>query len=173
MPKSDNRKSRSKREVCLKFTITTLRGSSYRDEVAWLDRLARLSEISPSLRNSNKNIMCSYEKWASAPRWDPHRFCEGGKLFELFCIENDFPRYFAKCSNLFKYFVAHMTVIEMMRSNQIWPQDESNLNQINKIIFMRYFWFTIPSEIIWSWIIFNTKQLLKKDNLIEKTAYIL
>ena len=31
--------------------------------------------------------------------------------FELFCTESNFSRYFAKCCNLFKYFVAHMTVI--------------------------------------------------------------
>ena len=53
-------------------------------------------------------------------------------------------------------------LLEMMRLNQIWPQDKSNLNQINEVIFMRCFWFTIPSEIIWSWIIANIKQLLKK-----------
>ena len=37
------------------------------------------------------------------------------KLFgELFCIENDFPKYFAKCRNLFhlfKYFVPRITII--------------------------------------------------------------
>ena len=39
-------------------------------EVIWpsLRGLARLGEISPSLRNSNKDIMCSYEKQASPPR---------------------------------------------------------------------------------------------------------
>ena len=34
------------------------------------------------------------------------------KLFELFCIENDFGKYFAKsCHLLFKYFVSHIIVI--------------------------------------------------------------
>ena len=33
------------------------------------------------------------------------------KLFGLICIKNDFPKYFAKCHNLFKYFVLHITVI--------------------------------------------------------------
>ena len=33
-----------------------LRGCSYRDELARLGRLAHLDEISPSLRNSYKNI---------------------------------------------------------------------------------------------------------------------
>ena len=52
-----------------------LRGCSYGGELAQLGGLARLSEISPSLRNSYKNIMCSYEKWASPPRWDLTWFC--------------------------------------------------------------------------------------------------
>ena len=34
----------------------------YGGELARLGGLARLGEISPSLRNSYKNIMCSYEK---------------------------------------------------------------------------------------------------------------
>ena len=37
--------------------------------------LTRLGEISPSLRNSCKNIMCSYGKWARPPRWDIAWFC--------------------------------------------------------------------------------------------------
>ena len=51
------------------------------------------------------------------------------KLFgELFCIKNDFPKYFAKCHNLlylFKYFVARITIISRNdallyhRTNQI------------------------------------------------------
>ena len=35
---------------------------------------------------------------------------EQKNLFELFCIETDFAKYFAKCRNLFKYFVSHITV---------------------------------------------------------------
>ena len=35
---------------------------SFEGELARLDGLASLGEISPSLRNSYKNIMCSYEK---------------------------------------------------------------------------------------------------------------
>ena len=50
-----------------------------------------------------------------------HRFYENNKIFELLCIETDFPKYFAKCRNLF--FVSHMTVIPRNflyhRSNQI------------------------------------------------------
>ena len=30
--------------------------------MVWLVELARLGEISPSLRNFYKNVMCSYEK---------------------------------------------------------------------------------------------------------------
>ena len=52
-----------------------LRGCSYGGELARLGGLGRLSEISPSLRNSNKNIMYSYEKWTSLPRWDLTWFC--------------------------------------------------------------------------------------------------
>lgn len=33
------------------------------------------------------------------------------KLFELLRIENDFPKYFAKCHNLFRSFLSHITVI--------------------------------------------------------------
>ena len=32
---------------------------------------------------------------------------EQKNLFELFCIETDFAKYFAKCRNLFIYFVTH------------------------------------------------------------------
>ena len=39
-----------------------LRGCSYGGELARLGGLARLGEISPTLRNSYKYIMCSYEK---------------------------------------------------------------------------------------------------------------
>ena len=49
-----------------------LRGCSYGGELARLGGLARLSEISPS---SYKNITCSYEKWASPPKWDLTWFC--------------------------------------------------------------------------------------------------
>ena len=97
-----------------------------------------------------------------------HRSCKVGKLFELLCIENDFSRYFPKCCSLFKYFVAHMIIIARNdESNQIWPQGKSNLkNKINEIFFL----FTLPSEIIWSLITFNIKQLLKKDYLLGKTV---
>ena len=33
------------------------------------------------------------------------------RLFELCGTENDFTKYFAKCPNLFKYFVSDITVI--------------------------------------------------------------
>ena len=29
----------------------------------------------------------------------------------IFCIENDFAKYFAKCRNLFKYFVSRTMII--------------------------------------------------------------
>ena len=45
-----------------KLARKPLRGYSYGGELARLGGLAHLSEISPSLRNSYKNIMCSYEK---------------------------------------------------------------------------------------------------------------
>ena len=36
----------------------------------------------------------------------------GEKLFELFCVKNDFAKYFAKCHNLlYTYFVSHTMVI--------------------------------------------------------------
>ena len=46
------------------------RGCSYERELARLDGLPHLGEISICFRNSYKSIMCSYEKWASPPRWD-------------------------------------------------------------------------------------------------------
>ena len=52
-----------------------LRGCSYGGELARLSELAHLGEISPSLRNSYKNIMCSYEKWTGPPKWDFIWFC--------------------------------------------------------------------------------------------------
>ena len=52
------------------FYKILLKGYSYGGEQARLGGLARLGEISPSLRNSYKNIMCSYKNWASPPRWD-------------------------------------------------------------------------------------------------------
>ena len=42
--------------------IHILKGCSYGGGLVQLGELARLSEISPSLRNSYNNIMCSYEK---------------------------------------------------------------------------------------------------------------
>ena len=39
-----------------------LKGCSYGGELARLGGLARLGEISPSLKNSYENIMCSHEK---------------------------------------------------------------------------------------------------------------
>ena len=44
------------------FCLHSLRGCSYGGKLTRLGGLARLSEVSPSLRNSYKNIMCSYEK---------------------------------------------------------------------------------------------------------------
>ena len=52
-----------------------LRGCSYGGQLARLGGLAHLSEISPSLRNSYKIIMYSYEKWANLPRWDLTWLC--------------------------------------------------------------------------------------------------
>ena len=42
--------------------IACIRGCSYGGELARLGGLTRLGEISPTLRNSYKYIMCSYEK---------------------------------------------------------------------------------------------------------------
>ena len=53
-------------DTCRK-TLLTLRG---RRELSRLGGLAHLHEISLSLRNSCENIMCSYKKRASSPRWD-------------------------------------------------------------------------------------------------------
>ena len=67
-----SRNSRS--EVFCKKSV--FRGCSYGAELARLGGLARLSEILPSLRNSYKNIKCSYKKWASPPGWDLTWFCQ-------------------------------------------------------------------------------------------------
>ena len=42
-------------------------GRSYGGDLARLGWPAHLSEISPSLRQSYKNVMCSYEKSGSLP----------------------------------------------------------------------------------------------------------
>ena len=46
------------------------RGCSCERELARLDGLPHLGEISICFRNSYKSTMCSYEKWASRPKWD-------------------------------------------------------------------------------------------------------
>ena len=56
--------------ILLVLQPTRIRGCSYEGGPARLGGLARLGEIPTSLRNSCKNIMCSYEKEASLPRWD-------------------------------------------------------------------------------------------------------
>ena len=61
--------------ICDISLLSVLRGCLYGGELAWLGGLALLGEILPSLRNSYKNIMCSYEKWASPPKWDLTWFC--------------------------------------------------------------------------------------------------
>ena len=59
----------------LRLLLDSLRGWSYKGELARLSGLAHLGEISPCLRNFFKNIKLSYEKWASPPRWDITWFC--------------------------------------------------------------------------------------------------
>ena len=56
------------------FDVILLRDCSYGGELAELGVLGHLGEISSSLRNPYKN-MRSYQKWASAPRWDLTWFC--------------------------------------------------------------------------------------------------
>ena len=52
------------------FCWDSLRSCSYGSQPAQLGGLAHLSEISPSLKNFCKSIVCSYEKCASRQRWD-------------------------------------------------------------------------------------------------------
>ena len=40
----------------------------------------------------------------------------GEKLFELFCIKDDFAGYFGECFNLIKYFVSHIIVIPQINT---------------------------------------------------------
>ena len=40
----------------------------------------------------------------------------GEKLFELFCIKNDFAKYFGGCCNLFKHFVSHIIIIPQINT---------------------------------------------------------
>ena len=49
----------SKEHVLIKFLF---RGFSYGGELAQLGGLAHLGEISPSLRNYHKNMLCSFKK---------------------------------------------------------------------------------------------------------------
>ena len=44
-----------------------------------------------------------------------HRFYTDEMLLELFCIENGFPKYLAKCRNLlylFEYLVSNISCVE-------------------------------------------------------------
>ena len=52
-----------------------LRRCLYGGKLARLGGLAHQDKISRSLRNSYKNIMCSYEKWALPPRLALTWFC--------------------------------------------------------------------------------------------------
>ena len=45
----------------------------------------------------------------------------------IFCIENDFAKYFAKCRNLFKYFVSHTVIIFR---NHTFPYYKTNQNML-------------------------------------------
>ena len=70
------------------FPPPHFRGDSYGGGLAQLDGLGHLCQISSSLRNSYKNIMCSYEKWASPPRWVLNLFLleshiDGMKMFRM------------------------------------------------------------------------------------------
>ena len=61
-----------------------------------------------------------------------HRFYTDEKLFELFCIENNFPKYSTKCQNLlylFKYFVSYITII---------PQNDTLLHHGTNQISLKY-----------------------------------
>ena len=70
-----------------------LKGCLYEGELARLGGLAHLGDISPSLRNSYKNMMCSYEKLTS-PRL-------GG-------ISLDFTWIPLRCDENFPYEHAHL-----------------------------------------------------------------
>ena len=59
------------KEVCscsLVEVHVRIRSCSYGGDLVRLGGLAHLGQISPSLRNSFKRIMCSYEEWASPSR---------------------------------------------------------------------------------------------------------
>ena len=64
-------------QVCLKYFVNCCRAisCSYGNELARLSGLAHPGETSPSLTNSYENIMRSYEKLTSLPRWDLTLFC--------------------------------------------------------------------------------------------------
>ena len=51
------------------------------------------------------------------------------KLFELFCIANDFPKYFAKCRNL--SFVSHIMII--FRNDQAKISGLEDILEIGKM----------------------------------------
>ena len=57
------------------FCLNGLTSCLYGGELARLGGLAHLGEILPSLRNSFKNRMCSYDRWARLPRWDRTWLC--------------------------------------------------------------------------------------------------
>ena len=66
------------------------------------------------------------------------------RLFKLFRIEMDFAKYFAKCPNLFKYFVSDITatapndtllyyknVVHNFSEILFWYQSKSNIKCLN------------------------------------------
>ena len=75
--------------------------------------------ISATIKTLQINIL---PLWAAKWFKIKHRFYTDEKIFELFCIENSFARYFAKCHNLFKYFVLLITVV--LRNDTFILQDK-------------------------------------------------
>ena len=73
-----------------------------------------------------------------------HGFHTNKRLFELCGTENDFTKYFAKCPNLFKYFVSDITatapndtllyyknVVHNFSEILFWYQSKSNIKCLN------------------------------------------
>ena len=72
------------------------------------------------------------------------------KLFELFSIKNDFPKYFAKCCNLLYFLIFCVT---HYNNSSKWytftPQDKSNLLKVHVLHnFTKYFSGAIIYEIV-------------------------
>ena len=93
-----------------------------------------INQIMQNSTNTQKKIISATIKTVQtkllpllAAKWFKvkHCFYTDEKIFELFCIENSFARYFTKYLYLLKYFVSLITVV--LRNDTFILQDKSKM----------------------------------------------